>query len=197
VELMELQPGAINADPTLPVLRFSADRDTDLLLADFSFYGFTVGKTSNRTGLALSAVVTGTGASPTGPGAFQTAIECPLALFLAPVVNGQATLPGPFSTRIQHSSFCTKFVNRTEPFLCSEKVVECWVTSLSGKRTVVTSSAKIRLRISEIDYYRQREHLLKSVDTKFRRPFVSTHPAQLDTEAKHRLPCHPPPKLEP
>jgi hypothetical protein len=40
----------------------------------------------------------------------------------------------------------------------------------------VTSSTKMRLRISEIDYYDQREDLLKTVDFKFRRPFVSHIP---------------------
>ncbi len=221
---MELQPGAINVvEAALPVLSFSADRDTDLLLADFSFYGFTVDKTSSPTSLVATATqtpdnwigvvvqlppqaigeadydwppvpspppfdptpvlsqvsgpsrlaftfttddriplptmtvadlidwsnwelnvppaaVTGTGASPAEPSMIQTAIECPLALFLAPVVEGKTTLPGTFATPILlHSSFSTQFENRTEPFVSSGKVTECWATSLSGKRTTLTT----------------------------------------------------------
>ena len=56
---MGLQPVAINVvKPASPVLRFSADRDTDLLLADFSFYGFTVDKTSTPTSLVATATQT-------------------------------------------------------------------------------------------------------------------------------------------
>ena len=221
---MELQPDAINVvEPASPVLRFSADRDTDLLLADFSFYGFTVDKTSTPTSLVATATqtsdnwigvvvqlppqaigeadydwpqhplhplstqppcfprsrarvrlaftfttgdriplptmtvadlidwsgwqlnvpstaVTGTGAqSPTEPSTIQTAIECPLALFLAPVVDGRTTLPGSFAGQIiVHSSFATQFENRTEPFVSSGKVTECWATSLSGNRTILS-----------------------------------------------------------
>jgi hypothetical protein len=220
---MDLRPGGIHVlRAASPVLKFSAERDTDLLLADFTFYGFTVDKSSNPTSLVAtatqtpdnwigvvvqlppqaigeadydspqksplppfdptpvlsqvsgpsrlaftfspddriplptmtvadlidwsrwelhvpSAAVTGTGASPTEPGTIQTAIECPLALFLAPVVEGQTTLPGALSTHgILHSSFTTQFENRTEPFVSSGKVTECWATSLSGKRTIVT-----------------------------------------------------------
>jgi hypothetical protein len=224
---MGLQPGAINAEPALPVLTFSADRDTDLLLADFSFYGFTVDKTSHPKALVATAIqtpdnwigvvvklppqaigeadydwpstssspsfdptpvlsqvsgqswlaftfttnariplptmtvadlldwsdwelnvpptaVTGTGASPTEPSTLQTAIECPLALFLAPVVDGQTTLPGSFGIPTNvHSSFATQFENRTEPFTSSGKVTECWATSLTGTRTVVTQFSTV------------------------------------------------------
>jgi hypothetical protein len=217
---MELQPGAINVvEPASPALRFSADRDTDLLLADFSFYGFTVDNTSTPTSLVATAAntpdnwigvvvqlppqaigeadydalqtppfdptpvlsqfsgpsrlaftfttgdriplptmtvadlidwsgwqlkvppaaVTEAGVvSPTEPSAIQTAIECPLALFLAPVVDGQTTVPGSFAIQIGGQSFfATRFENRTEPFVSSGNVTECWATSLSGYRTTI------------------------------------------------------------
>jgi len=226
---MELQPDAINVvEPASPVLRFSADRDTDLLLADFSFYGFTVDKTSTPTSLVAtatqtsdnwigvvvqlppqaigeadydwpqklsplsfdptpvlsqvsgpsrlaftfttgdsiplptmtvadlidwskwqlnvpSAAVTGTGiVSPTEPSAIQTAIECPLALFLAPVVAGQTTVRGSFAMQIGvHSFFATRFENRTEPFVSSGNVTECWATSLSGYRTTISPQGTV------------------------------------------------------
>ena len=44
--------------PAPPVLPLVAERDTDLLLADFTFYGFTVDKTSSPASLVATAVQT-------------------------------------------------------------------------------------------------------------------------------------------
>ena len=87
-----------------------------------------------------SAAVTGTGVqTPTEPSTIQTAIECPLALFLAPVVAGQTTVSGSFAMQIgEPSFFATRFENRTEPFVSSGEVTECWATSLSGYRTTIS-----------------------------------------------------------
>lgn len=222
---MELEPNAIVVvEPASPVLTFSADRDTDLLQADFSFYGFTVDKTSTPTSLVATATqtpdnwigvvvqlppqavaeadyywpqtssllsfdptpvlsqvsgpsrlaftfnagdkiplptmtvtdlidwsgwelyvppgaVTGTGvSSPTEPSAIQTAIECPLALILAPVVDGRAIVlrssPSPTTAR---SFFSAKFENPTAPFTSSGNVTECWGTTLSATSTTIGS----------------------------------------------------------
>lgn len=226
---MELQPDAINiVEPAEPVWRLSADRDTDLLQADFTFCGFTVDKTSTPTKLVATATQTsdnwigvvvqlppqaigeadydwpqtrpvppfdptpvlsqvsgpsqlaftfttgdkiplptmtvadlidwsgwelnvpptaiaGTGAqSPTEPTAIQTAIECPLALFLAPVVHGRTAAHDFAAGRIPLPSFTTtQFENRTEPFVSSGHVTECWTTSLTGTRTIFTARGSV------------------------------------------------------
>jgi hypothetical protein len=226
---MELEPNVVTlVEPAEPVLTFSADRDTDLLQADFSFYGFTVDKTTTPTSLVAtatktpdnwigvvvhfppqaiaeadydwpqtssplsfdptpvlsqvsgpsrlaftfatgdkiplptmtvadlidwsgwelhvpSAAVTGTGvSSPTAPSAIETAIECPLALILAPVVDGGTAVlrssPVPSPVR---NSFSTRFENPTEPFTSSANVTECWATSLSATRTQGTATSAI------------------------------------------------------
>jgi hypothetical protein len=100
-----------------------------------------------------SGAVTGTGVvSPTEPSAIQTAIECPLALFLAPVVAGQTTVTGSFSMQISGqisrqisgpSFFTTRFENRTEPFVSSGGVTECWATGLSGYRTTISQHGTV------------------------------------------------------
>jgi hypothetical protein len=61
---------------------------------------------------------------PTG---IQTAIECPLALFLAPVVDDES--------KIILDRFTTQFENRTAPFVSSRQVTECWTTSLTSTET--------------------------------------------------------------
>jgi hypothetical protein len=202
----------IIVEPASPVLTLTAERDTDLFLADFSFYGFTVDKTSTPTSLVATAVQTkdnwigvvvqlppqaigeadydypSTAAIPfdptpvlsqvagpsrlaftfttgdriplptmkvadlidwsgwnlnvpatasTGSGfdsaikptPIQTAIESPLALYLAPVVDGEP--------EIIFDHFTTQFENRTEPFVSSEQITECWTTSLTGTETTI------------------------------------------------------------
>jgi hypothetical protein len=49
---------AIIVEPAEPVLTLSVDRDTDMMLADFSFYGFTVDKTSSPTRLVATTAQT-------------------------------------------------------------------------------------------------------------------------------------------
>ncbi len=193
-----------------PRLTLAVERDTDLFLADFSFYGFTVDKTSSPTSLVATAVQTtenwigvvvqlppqavgeadydypsstsipfdpnpvlsqvagpsrlaftfttgdriplptmtvadlldwsgwdlnvpptaqeGSGyESAIEPTAIESAIECPLALFLAPVVDDQS--------EIILERFTTQFENRTAPFVSSQQVAECWTTNLTSTET--------------------------------------------------------------
>lgn len=212
VQLVDVRPDtAVIVEPASPRLSLSAERDTDLFLADFSFFGFTVDKTSTPTSLVATATQTsdnwigvviqlppqaigegdydyppsnpsvpfdpspvvsqvagpsrlaftfttgdkiplptmtvadlldwsgwdlnvpptaqaGSGyESAIEPTAIQSAIECPLALFLAPVVDDES--------RIIVERFTTQFENRTVPFVSSQQVTECWTTSLTSTET--------------------------------------------------------------
>lgn len=198
---------AINVEPAEPVLTLSAERDTDLFLADFSFHGFTVDKTSNPTSLVATTKQTsdnwigvvvqlppqaigeadydypstadfpfdptpvlsqvagpsrlaftfttgdtiplptmsvadlidwsgwhlnvqstasqGSGdVFPVKPTSIQTAIESTLALYLAPVVDGES--------EIILNRFTTQFENRAAPFVSSQQVTECWTSTLAS-----------------------------------------------------------------
>jgi len=204
--------------PATPVLPLVAERASDLLLVDFTFYGFSVDKSLTPTSLVATAVQTtdnwigvvvqlppqavgeaeywyppvnpnipydptpvlsqvsgptrlaftfttgdqiplptmtvadlldwsgwdlnvqaqaqaGSGiAVPAQPTAIQTAIECPVALFLTPVVDPEVLGP---SRTVNKSinGFSTQFENRTEPFASSQQVTECWTTSLASYET--------------------------------------------------------------
>ena len=89
----------------------------------------------NWTGWRLNVpptALTGTGlANPVKPKIYETAIECPLDMFLTPVVDG--------STSAIKGYFSTKFTNRTAPFASPHQVVECWTTSLSSIYSIITS----------------------------------------------------------
>lgn len=201
--------------PAGPVLTIAAERDTDLFLADFTFYGFTVDKTSKPPALVATTAaaankwigvtvklppqaiaegsyptppaagentlpfdptpvlsqlsgptllaftfltgdtiplptmtvadlqewsgwdvfvpqtaITGTGlTSPVEPLAFQTQIECPIDLLLAPVVQG--------TTKRSLGHITTQFENRTEPLTSSQQVTECWTTNLVNTETII------------------------------------------------------------
>jgi hypothetical protein len=82
-------------------------------------------------------------AVPVQPTGLQTAIECPLALFLSPVVD--PAVDGP---RIKHKSitgFSTYFENRTTPFTSSRQVTECWTTSLTSYETGIVVGGDAQL----------------------------------------------------
>jgi hypothetical protein len=218
------RPDSVGLQPAQPILPITVERDADLFLADFTFYGFTVDKTSKPPSLKATAeasadtwigvtvrlppqaiaegdypyppvspapatllfdptpvlsqvsgpsvlaftFTTGdsiplptmtptdlidwsgwdlfvpdtavTGFGPGGPippltyydtttdlpVTFQTAIECPIDLILAPVVDGQSLRLGGFSTQ---------FVSKSEPFTSQAQVTECWTTSLTSVET--------------------------------------------------------------
>jgi len=213
------QLDSVGVEPAQPVLPLVAERASDLLLVDFTFYGFTVDKTSHPVSLKATATQTadnwigvvvtlppqavgeaeyfyppvnpniaydptpvlsqvsgptrlaftfttgdsiplptmtvedlldwsgwdlnvpvtaqaGSGAPlPVEPTTIQTAIECPLALYLAPVVD--PAVDGPDVTNKSINGFSTYFANRTAPFVSSEQVTECWTTSLTSYVTGV------------------------------------------------------------
>jgi hypothetical protein len=196
-----------------PQITITAERDSDLVLADFSFYGFTVDKTSDPpalvagssdgwvgvvvqlppqaigeavyayqppsypylsydptpivsevsgpsqlaftfeagatiplptmkvadlldwSGWTLNVQPTATAGitDPNGgsliraPNANETSIECPLDLFLAPVVY-----PPVRFNDILESETTTEFVSAAEPITSSREVTGCWSTSLTG-----------------------------------------------------------------
>ncbi len=59
MQLVDVRPDtAVIVEPASPRLSLSAERDTDLFLADFSFFGFTVDKTSTPTSLVATAAQT-------------------------------------------------------------------------------------------------------------------------------------------
>jgi hypothetical protein len=68
-----------------------------------------------------TAAIIGSGSiSPLQPLAFQTQIECPIDLLLAPVVD----------ETIGRSGFTTHFEGPTEPLTSAQQVTECWGTNL-------------------------------------------------------------------
>jgi hypothetical protein len=194
-----------------PQITIAAERDSDLMLADFNFYGFTIDKASDPPALvagtgeegawvgvvvqfppqAIGEAVypyqppsyTGLTYDPTpiasqmsgqsqlafaftsgatiplptmtvadlldwsgwslsvqpyaisgdvdqgrrAPFANETYIECPIDLFLAPVVY-----PPVRSNEIIESETTTEFVSAAQPITSSREVTECWSTSLTG-----------------------------------------------------------------
>jgi len=71
------------------------------------------------------AALTGTNAAnAVAPQSFETAIECPLAMILSPVVDGNGS--------ILLGNFTTQFENRTKPFTGENNVTECWTTTLES-----------------------------------------------------------------
>jgi hypothetical protein len=224
VRLDERPDTAVMIEPASPVLSLTAERDSDLFLADFTFYGFEVHKTAKPTSLVATATQTSDNwigvvvqlppqaigeadysyppvdasipfdptpvlselSGPTRlaftfttgdaiplptmtvadlmdwsgwdlnvpvsaqagsgypvasqPTDIQTAIECPLALILAPVVDDE--------DRIILDRFSTQFTNRTVPFTSADQVTEVWQTNLSSTQSYVIDD---RITTSSID----------------------------------------------
>jgi len=91
----------------------------------------TVADLLDWSGWSLSvqptAIAGDTGTSPRAPYAYETAVECPLDLILAPVVYPVVRFGG-----IIAEETTTEFVSGAQPVTSSRRVTECWSTSLTG-----------------------------------------------------------------
>jgi hypothetical protein len=69
--------------------------------------------------------------APSAPQAYHTAIECPLALLISPVIDATGTL--------LKGRFQTSFHANTKKVASPKGVTECWTTQLGAVRSLLTT----------------------------------------------------------
>jgi hypothetical protein len=95
-------------------------------LLDWSGWGLLVPPVAQvGSSLVLGESGAPTVALPAQPTEFETAIEFPYALFLAPTVDESTSV-------LDLDRFTTEFVSRSDPLVSPAGVVDLWSTSLSG-----------------------------------------------------------------